>query len=104
MERKFPTLKKVSLVSHEGMCAFPPFPYIPSLIFLFFPQADNPSTTAVRLERTYHSLADPDLEVQRVEMVKGYKYGKTLVFSEITQHLFCFFKMTLIHTGAFLRC
>jgi len=41
--------------------------------------AAEPGGMAVKLERTYHSVADPDTEVAPDERVKGYKYGKTLV-------------------------
>lgn len=41
--------------------------------------AANPGSMNVKLERTYHSLADPDTEVPFEERIKAYKYGKTLV-------------------------
>lgn len=59
MERKLPTLKKVSVVSQLS--------------------GDEGASMDVKLERTYHSITDPDTEVAPDEKVKGYKYGKTLV-------------------------
>ncbi len=40
----------------------------------------------VALERTYHSISDPDQEIPSDQRVKGYKYGKTLVpFSKVDE-------------------
>eukprot|EP01113_Clastostelium_recurvatum_P048652 TRINITY_DN8908_c0_g1_i3.p1 TRINITY_DN8908_c0_g1~~TRINITY_DN8908_c0_g1_i3.p1 ORF type:complete len:744 (-),score=183.33 TRINITY_DN8908_c0_g1_i3:59-2119(-) len=64
-EQKFPPMKKLSAVSQ---------------------QSANPKTMNVKLERSFYSLADPDQEVTKEEMVKGFKYGKGVVpFSEVDE-------------------
>jgi ATP-dependent DNA helicase 2 subunit 2 len=65
MERKFPTLHKVSVVAQL---------------------AKSEGEMEVKQERSYHSILDPDTEVSIHERVKGYKYGKTLVpFSQVDE-------------------
>lgn len=65
MEQKFPLLRKISTVAQE---------------------AANPGNMNVVLERSYHSITEPDVEIPTDERVKGYKYGKTLVpFSKIDE-------------------
>ncbi|KAH3742839.1 ATP-dependent DNA helicase [Pelomyxa schiedti] len=64
-KQAFPTLTKVSSVAMS---------------------AAKPSGMAVRQERIIQSIQDPDTEVSNEEVVKGYKYGKTLVpFSKIDE-------------------
>lgn len=64
-EDTFPRMAKISRLSQESA---------------------NPDTLAVKSERTYHPLDDPDKEVEFANLSKGYRYGKTLVpFDRIDQ-------------------
>eukprot|EP01132_Coremiostelium_polycephalum_P004803 gene4803-5989_t len=60
-----PTLKKISTVSQESM---------------------NPQSMEVAIEKLFYSITDPDNEIPSDELLKGYKYGKSLVpFSKIDE-------------------
>ena len=58
MEQKFPTLKKRSVVAEQSVEA---------------------GSYGVRLERSYASVLDPDAELEKEQLVRGYKYGRTLI-------------------------
>jgi ATP-dependent DNA helicase 2 subunit 2 len=57
-EDTFPRMAKISRLSQESA---------------------NPDTMAVKPERSYHPMDDPDREVPFEQLSKGYRYGKTLV-------------------------
>lgn len=48
-----------------------------------FEIAATPGSMAVLLERTYHSITNPDEEIPSSERIKGYKYGKNWVTTKI---------------------
>eukprot|EP01104_Vermistella_antarctica_P009440 TRINITY_DN242_c2_g1_i1.p1 TRINITY_DN242_c2_g1~~TRINITY_DN242_c2_g1_i1.p1 ORF type:complete len:766 (-),score=263.58 TRINITY_DN242_c2_g1_i1:75-2372(-) len=54
----FPTMTKVSVIAE---------------------QTANPGSTKVLMERSYASNQDPDTELTKDELIKGFKYGKSLV-------------------------
>lgn len=59
----FPTMKKISRVAQESA---------------------DPGTTAVSMERSYHPINELEKELEKDELEKGYKYGKSLIpFSNI---------------------
>ena len=41
--------------------------------------AAAPNSMDIKMQRSYHSLADLDTDVAEEERVKGFKYGKSLV-------------------------
>ncbi len=54
-------------------------------------KAGNLGTMGVRLQRTYHSLLDPDEEIEFDQRLKAYKYGRTLVLCNFyISYLFLF--------------
>ncbi|EGG24234.1 ATP-dependent DNA helicase [Cavenderia fasciculata] len=53
-----PTLKKVSTVAQ---------------------QADNPASLEVKQEKLHYSITDPDKEILDHDLLKGYKYGKSII-------------------------
>ncbi|KAF2069356.1 hypothetical protein CYY_009327 [Polysphondylium violaceum] len=64
-QQNLPTLKKISALSQE---------------------TQNPVTLDVKQENMYYSITDPDNEIPQDELLKGYKYGKSLVpFSKIDE-------------------
>eukprot|EP00011_Vannellida_sp_DIVA3-517-6-12_P007195 CAMPEP_0114621812 /NCGR_PEP_ID=MMETSP0168-20121206/9418_1 /TAXON_ID=95228 ORGANISM="Vannella sp., Strain DIVA3 517/6/12" /NCGR_SAMPLE_ID=MMETSP0168 /ASSEMBLY_ACC=CAM_ASM_000044 /LENGTH=721 /DNA_ID=CAMNT_0001833015 /DNA_START=11 /DNA_END=2176 /DNA_ORIENTATION=- len=59
----FPTMKKISRVAQE---------------------AAEPGTTTVSMERSYHPINELEKELEKDDLEKGYKYGKSLIpFSNI---------------------
>ena len=54
----FPTMKKVSLVAQK---------------------MEDPDTDEVEMDRTYCSIEDLDTPINKADIVKGYKYGRSLV-------------------------
>eukprot|EP01133_Synstelium_polycarpum_P006600 gene6600-7664_t len=63
--QSLPTLKKISTLSQ---------------------QADEPASMEVKQEKMYYSITDPDNEIVYTDLLKGYKYGKSLIpFSKIDE-------------------
>lgn len=61
-------------------------------IFFFNFIAATPGSMAVQLERTYHSVTNPDQEIPPNERIKGYRYGKNWVrVLFFIVELICFF-------------
>ena len=56
----FPKLKKLSTLSQEA-------------------NEEGDGSMDVVMQRTYHSIDDLDVEVDKDDLVKGYKYGRTIV-------------------------
>lgn len=66
----FPTMKKYSLVAAD---------------------LENPTTTEVERQMTYHSIDDLDTALTPENKVKGYKYGKSIVYPASSSFLFQIF-------------